>query len=78
MRLFYTIDGNPAKPDNIIGYCKHHHGVITHSIECHKKCRAKECHHFIEFEYENIFENHSKHHPTGDAYREGLKRKHGR
>lgn len=71
---YMLIDGHLACGNHLRGYCKSHHGLLTHGLEKIHRCRCREsngamCRHYIPFErYDNSYESALK----GDDFRNSL------
>ena len=77
MRQFAEINGNWVNADNVCGYCFYHKGMLTDALinthGCLTKADGKQCGRMLQFE---IRPNDRKQRmPTGDDYRQMLKRK---
>lgn len=77
-RFFYSIDGNLIRASQAVGYCRWKQGMVTkpqrdtHNCLC--KVNGAMCNKYIEFEYEDQFDE-SMSMPTGEAYQKYLKSK---
>ena len=74
---YVLIDGNETSGDNLYGYCKSHHGLLSYPLACVHRCMCREedgsaCRHFIKFErYDNRYESALK----GEDFRNSLGKK---